>query len=231
MKRASSFTLGIFLIVIGVLWLLYLLGILTQDLIFDGWWTLFIIVPSLYALFTSRNKMLPCLGLGIGVLLLLAAQGIIPYHMVGRFFLAVLTIVVGLFLLLGKRKSVSEVADLSHISRDGKDIKQITASFGEQKLNFDNQVFQGADINAGFGSVQLDLRHAVIGVDAVVNIDCCFSGISILCPEDLNVQISTKNVLGGTSDKRVRIINANNTNNATTLYITGNVVLSGVDIL
>ncbi len=228
MKRASSFTLGIFLIVIGILWLLYLLGVLTQDLIFDGWWTLFIIVPSLYALFTSRNKMPPYLGLGIGILLLLAAQGIIPYHMVGKFFLAILTIIVGLFLLVGRRKSAPTVDDLSQVSRDGKDIKQITASFGEQKLNFDNQVFQGADINAGFGSVQLDLRHAVISEDVVVNLDCCFSGITILCPESLNVQISTKNVLGGTSDKRVRIIDVNNT---ITLHITGNVVLAGVDIL
>jgi len=228
MKRASSFTLGILLLVIGILWLLYLLGVITQDFVFDGWWTLFIIVPCIYALFTSRNKVPPLLGIGIGVLLLLAAQQVIPYHMVGKLFLAVLIIVVGLALIVGHRKPTASVDDLTHISRDGKDIKQITASFGEQKLNFDNQVFQGADISCSFGSIQLDLRHALISEDLIINVDCSFSGVAILCPENLNVQISTSNILGGTTDKRVRTIDANNT---ITLYITGNVMLSGVDIL
>lgn len=228
MKRASSFTLGVLLLVIGVLWLLYLLGVITQDFVFDGWWTLFIIVPCIYALFTSRNKVPPMLGIGIGVLLLLAAQHVIPYSMVGKLFLAVLIIVMGLALIVGRRKPTTSVDDLTHISRDGKDIKQISASFGEQKLNFDNQVFQGADINCSFGSIQVDLRHAIITEDLIINLDCNFSGIAILCPENINVQISTSNVLGGTTDKRVRTIDANN---SITLYITGNVILAGVDIL
>lgn len=228
MKRATSFTLGVFLLIVGVLWLLYLLGVITNSFVFDGWWTLFIIVPSLYGLFTSPRKVPPYLGLGIGVLLLLAAQDVIPYHMVGKLFLAVLIIVIGLSLILGRRKPTADVDSLTQVSRDGKDIKQIAVSFGEQKLNFDNQLFQGADVNASFGTVQLDLRHATIPADAVINLDCAFSGITILCPPDINLQISTSNILGGTSDKRAP---ASNPAAAITLYITGNVVLSGVDIL
>ena len=191
MKRASSFTLGVLLLVIGVLWLLYLLGVINHNFVFDGWWTLFIIVPSLYSLF-------------------------------------VLIIVIGLALIVGRRKPTTSVDDLTHISRDGKDIKQVNVSFGEQKLNFDNQLFQGADISCSFGSIQLDLRHALIHEDVIVKLDCNFSGIAILCPEDVNVQIATSNLLGGTSDKRSH---AGHAADAITLFITGNVLFSGVDIL
>ena len=228
MKRASSFTLGVLLLVIGVLWLLYLLGVINNNFVFDGWWTLFIIVPSLYSLFTARNKVPSLLGLGIGVLLLLAAQHVIPYYLVGKLFLAVLIIVIGLALIVGRRKPTTSVDDLTHISRDGKDIKQVNVSFGEQKLNFDNQLFQGADISCSFGSIRLDLRHALIHEDVIVKLDCNFSGIAILCPEDVNVQIATSNLLGGTSDKRSH---AGHAADAITLFITGNVLFSGVDIL
>lgn len=228
MKRVTSVSLGVILLIVGLLWLLYLLGVIDNTFIFKGWWTLFIIVPSLYSLFTSRNKVGPLLGIGIGVLLLLAAQNVIAYSMVGKLFLAILIIVIGLALIVGRRKPQNDVVDLSSISRDGKDIKQISVTLGEQKINFDNQVFQGADISSSLGSVQIDLRRATITEDLVISLNCIFSGVAILCPENLNVQISTSNFLGGITDKRPRITSPTH---AITLYLTGTLTLSGVDIL
>lgn len=228
MKRTTSVTLGIVLLIFGVLWLLYLLGVIDSTFVFDGWWTLFIIVPSLYSLFTSRHKVGPVLALGIGVLLLLAAQGVIYYSMVGRLFLAILIIVIGLALIVGRRRPQPSVADISTVSRDGKDIKQINATFGEHKVNFDNQRFQGADISSSFGSVKVDLRQALISEDIIISLDCSFSGIVLLCPADLNVQVSTNNFLGGISDKRTPSAASAHRH---TLYLTGTLTLSGVDIL
>ena len=46
MKKAGNILWGIVLIVIGVIFALNALDITSIDIFFDGWWTLFIIIPS-----------------------------------------------------------------------------------------------------------------------------------------------------------------------------------------
>ncbi|MBE6780298.1 MAG: phage integrase family protein [Ruminococcaceae bacterium] len=59
MKKASSFLWGIVLIAAGALFALNALNITNIDIFFEGWWTLFIIVPCAVGLFTGRQKTLP----------------------------------------------------------------------------------------------------------------------------------------------------------------------------
>ena len=54
MKNISSVIWGIVLIVAGALFGLNALNITNIDIFFDGWWTLFIIVPCAVGLFTER---------------------------------------------------------------------------------------------------------------------------------------------------------------------------------
>ena len=51
MKNCKNIILGIILIVVGVWFGLYATGVVKINLLFDGWWTLFIIVPSFLGLF------------------------------------------------------------------------------------------------------------------------------------------------------------------------------------
>ena len=46
MKNLSRILWGIVLIFIGVIWGLNRTGVADINIFFDGWWTLFIIVPS-----------------------------------------------------------------------------------------------------------------------------------------------------------------------------------------
>lgn len=69
MRRRNS--LGLLLLVIGVVILLNALNILPINIFFNGWWTLFLIVPAVMSM--SRQGLTPgnaiLLVLGVGFLL------------------------------------------------------------------------------------------------------------------------------------------------------------------
>ena len=71
MKKLSKILWGIALIVIGGIFALNAFGVTDIQLFFDGWWTLFIIVPCCIGIFSEREKTGNIIGLLIGVFLLL----------------------------------------------------------------------------------------------------------------------------------------------------------------
>ena len=79
MKR-TNILLGIVLIVLGIILLLKAFGIADINIFFDGWWTLFIIVPAAIGLFTDKDKTGNIIALVIGVLLLLASRDLISFE-------------------------------------------------------------------------------------------------------------------------------------------------------
>ena len=69
MKNLSRILWGIVLMFIGVIWGLNRTGVADINIFFDGWWTLFIIVPSITSLFESgSNKTSSIIFLVIGIL-------------------------------------------------------------------------------------------------------------------------------------------------------------------
>lgn len=56
MKKTSGILWGIALVAIGVILALNALGITDINIFFDGWWTLFFIIPSLIGLISERDK-------------------------------------------------------------------------------------------------------------------------------------------------------------------------------
>ena len=77
MKNIKNILIGVLLVSIGLIFALNTLGITSIDIFFDGWWTLFIIVPCICGFFSDHDKVGPAIGLVIGVVLLLWEQGII----------------------------------------------------------------------------------------------------------------------------------------------------------
>ena len=67
MKKLSYILWGIVLMAAGVVLALRIFGITGADIFFDGWWTLFIIVPCAIGLFTEREKTGNIIGIVIGV--------------------------------------------------------------------------------------------------------------------------------------------------------------------
>lgn len=110
MKRASSWLWGAVLIILGVILGINALGIADINIFFPGWWTLFIIIPSLIALFTEKRKGGPVLGLVIGVCLLLSSLKVIPFSFLWKMILPVILVIIGLTMVL-RGMSRGEVAD------------------------------------------------------------------------------------------------------------------------
>jgi hypothetical protein len=59
---------------------------------FDGWWTLFIIIPSIVTLCTSKAKTGAIIGLAVGIVLLLGARGLMDFKILISALLVVLGI-------------------------------------------------------------------------------------------------------------------------------------------
>ena len=81
---------GIALIVIGIGFGGEALGLWNFEVFFNGWWTLFIIVPCLTNMFESGIKRSNTIGLTIGSLLLLSSWNVVPEELVVSLLLVVI---------------------------------------------------------------------------------------------------------------------------------------------
>ena len=93
MRKLSNIMGGIALLAVGVVIALKALGIIDESLWFDGWWTLFILVPSFIGLVTEWDKTDSIIGLCVGVMLLLGAQDIIDFSLVWKLIVPVIIII------------------------------------------------------------------------------------------------------------------------------------------
>ena len=96
MKNTGSKSIwGILFVLIGLALAGRAFGIFHFNIFFNGWWTLFIIIPSALGLSERGHRTSSMIGIGIGVLLLLSAQGVLHWYMFGRILVAFLFIVIG----------------------------------------------------------------------------------------------------------------------------------------
>ena len=106
MKNCKSIILGIILVLVGVWFGLYATGVVKVNLLFDGWWTLFIIIPSFLGLFDEDGRTGSLIGLFVGVLLLLSCQDVLNFDIVLKLIVPCVLIVTGLsFIFKGKIKA------------------------------------------------------------------------------------------------------------------------------
>lgn len=59
MNKTKGILWGFVIIALGLLWGLKEANIIDRTIFFDGWWTLFIIVPCFIGLFKDKNKHFP----------------------------------------------------------------------------------------------------------------------------------------------------------------------------
>ncbi len=99
MKNGRNIILGIILIAVGLIIGTNALGLTSVNIFFDGWWTLFIIVPCAVGLFTNRDKAGSIIGLLIGVSLLLACRDVFEFEIMRKLAVPVIVILIGVSLI------------------------------------------------------------------------------------------------------------------------------------
>ena len=87
MKKVSNVLWGFAFIIVGLILGLNALELTNINIFFDGWWTLFIIIPCFIGLFDDKEKTGNIIGLVIGVLLLLCCQDLFAFDLVWKLIL------------------------------------------------------------------------------------------------------------------------------------------------
>ena len=224
MKTAKRIIWGVLLIAAGVLLALNALEITHINIFFDGWWTLFIIVPCTIGLFTERDKSGNFIGLAVGVLLLLCCLGILSFSMLWKLILPICVVLIGLKLLFGGIKGNRANRVFDEMKEKGSTPRTGYAAFSGCDMNYDGQVFEGAELTAVFGGVECDLRNAVIEKDCAIQVTAVFGGVDILVSDNVNVKVNSTSVFGGASNKTAAH------SDAPTVYINATCIFGGADI-
>ena len=219
MKNCKNIILGIILIVVGVWFGLYATGIVKVNLLFDGWWTLFIIVPSFLGLFDEDGRTGSLIGLFAGVLLLLSCQDVLNFDIVLKLIVPCVLIVTGLsFIFKGKIKT----KNIENVKTVGG--TNYNATFSGQNLDFSKEEFTGTKLDAVFGGIKCDLRNAIINDDVVIEASAIFGGITILVPKDVNVKITSTSIFGGVDGK------SKMDKPGKTIYVNATCLFGGVEV-
>ena len=224
MKKSKSVIWGLVLIIVGVIFALNALNITDINIFFEGWWTLFIIVPCTIGLFHEHDKMGNFIGLAIGVCLLLSCRGILSFDLIWKLLVPVIIVCIGLKMVLKGLLGNKDKEIINKINKDGKNVKNGFAIFSGYDINIDNEVFEGAELTAVFGGVDCNLRNAIIDKDCVVSMSAIFGGIDILVPPNVNVKVNSTCIFGGISNE------TSFHQDAPTIYVTGICMFGGVDI-
>lgn len=99
MKQTKSIIWGIAILALGIFFGGKALGLFDFELFFNGWWTLFIIIPSLVSLCTERFKFGSLFMLALGVILLLASQDVFSWDAAWKVILAAFFVTIGLSII------------------------------------------------------------------------------------------------------------------------------------
>ena len=178
MKKSTKILFGVILIIAGILIALNALDIVDigSYIFFDGWWTLFIIIPFAVSLFTEGIHVGNIVGLLIGVSLLLASLDIISFGLIFKLLVPVIIVAVGFSLIFGDALKGAVKSTGKRIKELKKDhtYQSYAAVFSGQELRFMGERIDGLKLNAVFGGIDCDLRGAIIENDIVIDAAAVF---------------------------------------------------------
>ena len=226
MKNNKNILWGIVLVIIGVIVGLNALNITNINIFFNGWWTLFIIIPSLIGLLNEKDKTGNIIGLIIGIVLLLGVQNIINFDLIWKLILPMIIIIFGLSLIFGNTFNNKINKEIKKINNKKGKNEEYCSTFSQQKIDFDDEEFKGASLTAVFGGITLDLRKAKINEDVVIDTTSVFGGIDIYVPDNIKIKVKSTSIFGGVDNKKIK----NDNEKEHIIYINASCIFGGVDI-
>ena len=225
MRNAKRIVWGVILLGLGVLLGLHVFGV-EINVFFEGWWTLFLIVPGFVGIIFERRKTGSIILFLIGIVLFLAAQGVISYDIAWKIGGPVFIVIIAIKMIIsGFRRSKNREARLhfEKVNIDGDNAT--TAIFGGREMKFAGQIFNGGNFVAIFGGVDCDLRDAIVEKDCRILAVAIFGGVDIIAPKGVNVKVESTSIFGGTEDTCERDPAA-----PVTIYIDTVSIFGGVEI-
>ena len=224
MKKFGNLLWGLVFIALGIIIAVNALGIAQINIFFDGWWTLFIIIPCFIGFIKGPTRMGDFIGLVIGIVLLLCAQGFVSFSLIRKLIIPFIFIMIGISFIFKDFFNSKINEKIKALNKSG--LKEYAATFGENKVDMSNEVFDGADLNAIFGGVDFNLINSEINGEQVINATAIFGGITIRVPQNINVKVKSTAIFGGVDNK----IKNDKQDNVPTIYVNAFCMFGGVDI-
>ena len=197
--------LGGILIVLGGIFLLNTMNILNfriAHVIFS--WPFIMLVIGLFVLVNTEKKFLGGILSGIGALFLIPR--IFPQiDYDGGIIIPIFFIVLGIYIILKKRKVDSSEGFTTETSKLNRDKIDDVSIFGGGTKIISSNNFQGGNITAVFGGSEINLINCQLAEgDNVLDVLCVFGGTTIILPKEWDVVINVTSILGGFSNKAIR---------------------------
>ncbi len=230
--KSSNVLWGLFFIVIGVIIAGNVMDLWDFELFFDGWWTLFIIVPCFISMIQNGFSTGSAFGFIIGILLLMNYYVDFKFS-IWQLLLPGILVFIGIRILfqgtfrrrISYNQNYNMNSDTPGANYTNESRGEYTAVFSSNHVHITDQ-FYGTVLSAIFGAVVLDLRDAVIAGDVEINATAVFGGIDIYLPDGVKVKINNVPIFGGVGNKHRQ----SNDPAAPTIYLRSTCMFGGIDI-
>ena len=222
--KTSNLLWGLFFILAGIGFAGNTFNLWNFELFFQGWWTLFIIIPCAISLIQNGFRVSSLAGLIIGIMLFLSNRNLIDGDVLGKLIVPLIFVLIGISMIF-KNLFHGERGNHVDVQYQGGSSDH-TAIFAGNKYQVTGEKFLGTTVSAIFGGFELDLRNAIIDEDVVVNATAVFGGIDIMVPQNVNVKVSNVPIFGGVDNKISKTLDPN----APTIFLNSTCMFGGIDI-
>jgi len=215
-QRRSNRILGLILFTAGVIWAGKVLEIFRFSIFFPGWWTLFIIIPSVAGLSSSKSRGSSVIGLMVGIMLLLWRLGFIPGGHIPGMLVALIFVLIGISIMSGSSQKEEQKQEQYQESYTYSRDQQSDQSYSgqeqySQKTQYGNGAAWGANDQTSYETCP-------------PHISAILAGRSVSCLNGLFNGTSIQAILGNIQlDLRQALIERD-------VYVNVNLVLGGADI-
>jgi predicted membrane protein len=191
---------GAVVITIGIVMLMKNFGVIpfwVQDFFFR--WQFILILIGTIAFFTNSNKVPGLVIMFIGIFFLAPEY----FKEFQNYFIPVALIMVGLAIMLRRRRSKRSFFEINEYSSNDPDIIDIVAVFSGGERQVTSKNFKGGEITTVFGGVEVNFLNTRIAPQEVhIEVTAVFGGLVLIIPSDWEVVIDVDQVFGGFADKR-----------------------------
>lgn len=194
--KLKSIIWGLVFIVVGTIIALNEFNVTNINLFFDGWWTLFIIIPCFVNIFATQEKVGNFIGFIVGIALFLACNNYLDFEILGKLLVPFILVAIGLSIMFkhtGDEYKKSEIKNLN--TKD-----EVSAVFAEQIVKAP-KTFEGVKLESVFGSIQYDLSESTIKKDALITASAIFGSVKVKVPEGVEVKFKKSAIFADAIDR------------------------------
>ena len=222
-KRISNTLWGLIFIVLGIGIVGDMAGAWEMNLLFAGWWTLFLIIPAILGMIGNGIRVGNSICLILGLALLACSRGYLPWEVLHQMVGPTVLIIIG---------GVMVFRNLFHLNigrvkvPNEKRLNELVVFSGKtQRINTD---FYGMDGEAIFGGLTIDLRNAKIEENISIDALAVFGGVEIFLPANVMVKLSDVSLFGGCTNHKESW--PGNTPVGPTVYVNATALFGGVEV-